>query len=321
MPERRTMAPLVLVVTGPTATGKTAVGVRLAELLNGEVVSADSMQIYRGLIIGTAAPTSEEIRGIPHHMVGCVSPTEPYSAARYVREATVCCDDILLRGKLPIIVGGTGLYIDSLLAGRDFAENGDGSLRRELSTRYDSEGGESLLSELRERDPESAARLHPNDKKRIVRALEICRLTGTTITEHDRQSRLAPPRYDSVRVALSFVDRQKLYDRIDRRVDRMMERGLSEEVRELLALCPDGRCTALQAIGYKELAESFALGWSPEEAADRIRQASRRYAKRQLSWLRRDPGLHWILWDTEPDPERAAREIVALYNRYRKEHP
>ncbi len=315
------MPSLVLVVTGPTATGKTAVGVRLAELLNGEVVSADSMQIYRGLVIGTAAPTPEETRGVPHHMVGCVSPTEPYSAARYVREASVCCDDILSRGRIPVIVGGTGLYIDSLLAGRDFAENGDGSLRRELSERYDAEGGESLLAELRERDSESAARLHPNDRKRIVRALEICRLTGSTITEHDRQSRLAPPRYDSVRAALSFSDRQKLYDRIDRRVDRMMERGLAEEVRKLLALCPDGECTALQAIGYKELAESFAVGGSLEEAADRIRLASRRYAKRQLSWLRRDPDLHWILWDTEPDPERAAHEIAALYNRYRKEHP
>ena len=307
------MPPLVLVITGPTATGKTAVGVRLAQAVDGEVVSADSMQIYRMMRIGTAAPTSEETCGVPHHMIGCVSPFEPYSAARYVTEAAACCDDILSRGKIPVIVGGTGLYIDALLAGREFAREGDPALRKHLNLEYDEAGGPAMLARLASFDPDTAARLHPNDRKRIIRALEVHTLTGTTLAEHDRASRQIPPRYESLRFALTFSRRQDLYDRIDRRVDRMMEDGLADEVRSLLAQGLTSAHTAMQAIGYKELAAAITEGSSLGEAVEAIKRESRRYAKRQLSWLRRDASLHWIAWDGNPAPDEAARQIAGLY--------
>ena len=307
------MPPLVLVITGPTATGKTAVGVRLAKLVNGEVVSADSMQVYRLMRIGTARPTAEETRGVPHHMIDCASPFEPYSAARYVAEASACCDDILSRGKVPVIVGGTGLYVDALLAGREFAREGDPALRERLTREYDEAGGEVLLARLAAVDPETASRLHANDRKRIVRALEVHALTGVPLAEHDRASRLIPPRYDSVRFALTFERRQDLYDRIDRRVDRMMAEGLADEVRSLLAQGLTVSHTAMQAIGYKELARALTEGTPVEQAAEEIKRESRRYAKRQLSWLRRDDTLNWIVWDREPEPETAARQIAAAY--------
>ena len=307
------MSPLVLVITGPTATGKTAVGVRLAQAVDGEVVSADSMQIYRMLRIGTAAPTPEETCGVPHHMIGCASPFEPYSAARYVTEASACCDDILNRGKVPVIVGGTGLYIDALMAGREFAREGDPSLREHLSREYDEAGGPAMLKRLAAVDPDTAARLHPNDRKRIIRALEVHTLTGTTLSEHDRASRQIPPRYESLRFALTFSRRQDLYDRIDRRVDRMMEEGLADEVRFLLTQGLTSTHTAMQAIGYKELAVAITEGTSLEQAVEDIKRESRRYAKRQLSWLRRDASVHWITWDREPVPDEAALQIARMY--------
>ena len=297
----------VIVITGPTATGKTAFGVSLAEQLSGEVVSADSMQIYKYMDIGTAKPTQEEMRGVPHYMIDCVSPFEDYSAARYVEDAAKCCDDILSRGKTPIIVGGTGLYIDSLLSGRDFALRGDEELRASLNEEYDTLGGKVLLSRLSEFDPEAADRLHANDKKRIVRALEIFMSTGITITEHDRQSKLVPPRYDAVKFALTFENRQDLYDRIDMRVDKMMAEGLEHEVRSLLSMGVPEKNTAMQAIGYKELVSAVNGLDSIENAVDKIKQESRRYAKRQLSWLRRDDALHWIIWKKLPDIEDALR--------------
>lgn len=297
----------VIVITGPTATGKTAFGVSLAEQLSGEVVSADSMQIYKYMDIGTAKPTQEEMRGVPHHMIDCVSPFEDYSAARYVEDAAKCCDDILSRGKTPIIVGGTGLYIDSLLSGRDFALRGDEELRASLNEEYDTLGGKVLLSRLSEFDPEAADRLHANDKKRIVRALEIFMSTGIAITEHDRQSKLVPPRYDAVKFALTFENRQDLYDRIDMRVDKMMAEGLEHEVRSLLSMGVPEKSTAMQAIGYKELVSAVNGLDSIENAVDKIKQESRRYAKRQLSWLRRDDALHWIIWKKLPDIEDALR--------------
>ena len=236
------MQPKLVVITGPTASGKTALGVMLAQRLGGEVVSADSMQIYRGMDIGTAKPTPEEMQGVPHHMIDIADPTENYSVSRYAAEATACVDDILARGKLPIVVGGTGLYIDSLIAGRTFADGtADTALRQELNERYDEIGGEGLLGELRKFDPERAAKLHPADKKRIVRAMEVYILTGKTITQHDAETRAVPPRYDAAKIALTFADRQDLYARIDRRVDAMMQQGLLGEVRALL---PVSRPTA-----------------------------------------------------------------------------
>ena len=296
----------VLVICGPTATGKTALGVELALLFGGEVVSADAMQVYRGMVIGTAAPTAEECKGVRHHLIGTADPRENYSVGRYVDEASACIDDILRRGKLPILVGGTNLYIDSLLRGIEFSDF-DPELRETLEADYARLGGEAMLERLQAADPERAALLHPNDKKRILRALEVFALTGETITAHDRASRLAPPRYESCRIALSFEKREDLYARIDARVDGMMKAGLVTEVRGLLDSGVPENCTAMQAIGYKEIASALRGETTLEEAAEQVKQSSRRYAKRQLSWLRRDPELHWILWKKKPDLDKASR--------------
>lgn len=295
------MPPKILVITGPTATGKTALGVTLAKMLDGEVVSADSMQVYRGMDIGTAKPGREEMQGVIHHMLDVASPFEAYSAARYVEDAAVCIAGILARGRLPILVGGTGLYIDSLVSGRDFAEM-DTALRSGLSARYDAEGGAALLEALRAFDPESAARLHPHDKKRILRAMEIYLRTGETITAHDARTRARPPRYDALKIALTWQDRGELYARIHRRVDEMMARGLPEEVRGLLDLGLGPEHTAMQAIGYKEMAAALLGGHSVDEAAEVIKMQTRRYAKRQLSWLRRDPSVCWVSLETGAGP-------------------
>ena len=304
--------PQLLVLTGPTATGKTALGVALAQRLGGEVVSADSMQLYRGMDVGTAKPTIEEMGGVPHHMFDVAGPEEDFSVSRYVEMAAECADDILARGKLPILVGGTGLYIDSLLSGRSFAEKGDGALRAQLGAEYDAQGGEAMLRRLAQFDPERAALLHPGDKRRIVRAMEIYALTGRTISEHDAETRRLPPRYSSVRFALCFSAREDLYRRIDRRVDLMLEQGLEAEVRALLARGVPPESTAMQAIGYKELAEALRGECTGEEAVERIKQGSRRYAKRQLTWLRRDGALHWIVWEREPDIPRGVDEVLRV---------
>ena len=300
--------PKLIVVCGPTATGKTRLGIELARQYGGEIVSADSMQIYRGMDIGTAKATPEERAAVPHHMLDVAEPQEDYSVARYVQEASRCCDDILARGKLPVIVGGTGLYIDSLLSGRDFADTQeDKALRERLDAEYAALGGEAMLEKLRRIDPERAARLHAADRRRIVRALEIFELTGLTITEHDARTRRQPPRYGAARIVLGYADRAALYARIDARVDEMLRQGLFAEVEGLLAagLSPD--CTAMQAIGYKEAAMALRGEVSREAAAERIKLASRRYAKRQLTWFNRAPDALRIQWDGAPDFALARR--------------
>ena len=305
------MSAQLLVLCGPTATGKTALSLALAERLNGEIVSADSMQVYRGMDIGTAKASPEERARVPHHMLDVADPSENYSVARYVEEASRCCDDILARGKLPILTGGTGLYIDSLLAGRSFGgeDEDGGALRLALGADYDRLGGDAMLKRLRKVDPERAAKLHPGDKRRIVRALEVFERTGMTITEHDARTRAQPPRYTARRIVLSFADREALYARIDRRVEEMAVQGLFEEVEALLdaGLSPD--CTAMQAIGYKEAALALRGDMSRSEAVALIQQSSRRYAKRQLTWFRRAPDARWILWEGAPDIAAAASEI------------
>ena len=304
----------VLVITGPTATGKTALSVLLAKRLNGEIISADSMQVYRGMDIGTAKVTLDEMQGVPHHLIDAADPSENYSVARWVEEAAAAAEDIFARGKLPILAGGTNLYIDSLLSGRDFAENGGGSeLRDDLSAEYDRMGGEAFREKLREVDPDRAALLHPSDKKRLVRALEVWKLTGETITAHDERTRALPPRWDSLRVALSYENREDLYARIDRRVDEMFAAGLADEVRGLLAagLSPDS--TAMQAIGYKEVVAFLSGDCTETEAAEAVKLNSRRYAKRQLTWLRRDPDLLWILWHGTADLSAAADTVLARW--------
>lgn len=301
--------PQVIVVAGPTATGKTRLGILLAQHFGGEIVSADSMQVYRRMDIGTAKATPEERAAVKHHMLDVAEPWENYSVSRYVEDASCCCEEILSRGRLPIIVGGTGLYIDSLLSGRDFAgrEEGEESLRILLNARWEAEGGEALLEELASFDPDRAAKLHPGDRRRIVRAIEIYRLTGETISAHDQRTRSLPPRFEAARIHLNFRSRSDLYSRINARVDTMVESGLFDEVLSLLAEGVPQDCTSMQAIGYKEAASALRGDISRDEAVSMIKLNSRRYAKRQLTWFSRSEDALNINWESTPDYTAALR--------------
>ena len=300
------MAPKIVCIAGPTACGKTTLGVLLAQRFCGEVVSVDSMQIYRGMTVGTAAPTAEEMQGVPHHMIAVADPAEQWSAAEYVSRATPVVDDILARGRLPVIVGGTGLWMDALLRGHGFAKgSAGGAVRRELETRFEQEGIEPLLAELRQVDPDSAVRLHPADTKRILRALEVYRETGSTISAHNAATRMIPPRYDAVWIGLQFADRADMKALIDRRVDKMVQEGLLDEVRALLAMGLPRNATAMQAIGYKEFLGVLDGALTEPEAIELVKLRSRQYAKRQLTWLRRNPDIHWIFWEKDRDFARA----------------
>lgn len=304
------MPPEILVICGPTASGKTALAVELALRTGGEVVSADSMQIYRRMDIGTAKPTPAEMRGVPHHMLDVADPGEDYSVARYVAAASACVDDILSRGRLPIVAGGTGLYIDNLLAGREFASF-SGVWRQRLSRRAEEEGIASLYEELRQTDPQRAEKLHLSDKRRILRALEVFYETGETMTEHDRRTAALPPRYEALRLGLNFSDRARLWNRIDARVDEMMAAGLAQEVQALLASGVSEASTAMQAIGYKEMAAALREGRSSAEAAEEIKLRSRQYAKRQLTWFRREPSIHWMTWEEIPNFSKVLQDSTA----------
>ena len=309
MPEK------IICVVGPTACGKTKLGVLLAKRYDGEVVSADSMQIYRGMTIGTAAPTAEEMENVPHHMIAVADPAEQWSAARYAQAAIPIVDDILARGKRPILVGGTGLWLDAVVRGRTFAGgHAGGAVRKELQDRLAREGIAPLLKELRQVDPEAAERLHPADEKRILRALEVYRETGKTISAHNAETSALPPRYDAVWIGLQFRDRADMKALIDRRVDKMVEEGLLEEVRQLLQSGLPRDATALQAIGYKEFLGVLDGTATVEEAIAKVKLRSRQYAKRQLTWLRRNPDIHWIWWEKDRDFARALQvstEILA----------
>ncbi|QNL44248.1 tRNA (adenosine(37)-N6)-dimethylallyltransferase MiaA [Oscillibacter hominis] len=307
------MAGKLICVVGPTASGKTRLGVEIAMRWGGEVVSVDSMQIYRGMAIGTAAPTPEEMRGVPHHMVGVADPAESWSVARFVQEATHCVEDILRRGKQPVLVGGTGLYLDALIRGERFAPGGSGgAIRHELQERLERQGIEPLLRELRQVDPQAAERLHPADEKRILRALEVYLETGKTITAHNEESRLRPPRYEAVYIGLAFRDREEMKRLIDARVERMVADGLVDEVKALLQSGLPRDATALQAIGYKEFAGVIEGEKSEEEAIEEVKLRSRQYAKRQLTWLRRNPEIHWIWWEKERDFAAALRRSTEI---------
>lgn len=302
------MPPKILVIVGPTASGKTRMAVELAQRHNGEVISADSMQIYRTMDIGTAKPTKEEMGGIPHHMIDVADPEEDFSVARYVEMAARCVDDVLARGKLPIVAGGTGLYIDSLLSGRTFASfSPDSALRGELEQELAEKGGQAMLEALAQMDPEAAQRLHPNDHKRIIRALEVYRSTGKTITQHNRETQAIPPRYDALTIGLAFQDRQAMWRRIDQRVDEMVAAGLEDEVRRLLTSGISPKCTAMQAIGYKEFTQALSGEMTWQEAADVVKLRSRQYAKRQLTWFGRNPNTRWVRWDDPPEFEQGRR--------------
>ena len=308
------MPPKVVCVVGPTACGKTKLGVEIAKRMNGEVVSTDSMQLYRGMDIGTAAPTAEEMEGVPHHMIGVADPAEQYSVARYVAEADACVQDILRRGKLPVLVGGTGLYLDALVRGNAFAPGGhDSAARAALQQRLDREGIEPLLEELRRVDPETAARLSPRDVKRILRALEVYHETGKTISQHNAATKEQPSRYDAVYIGLAFDHREDMKALIDQRVDCMVEQGLLEEVRCLLESGLDRGATAWQAIGYKQFLAVADGHASEAEAVEEVKLRSRQYAKRQLTWLRRNDSIHWIFWEKNrnfPEALQIATEIL-----------
>ena len=287
--------PQIITIAGPTASGKTALSILLAKEMDGEIVSCDSMQVYKDMDIGTAKPTLEEQAGIPHHMLSVAEPWEDFSVSRYCAMADPIVEDILRRGKSPIIVGGTGLYMDALIRGNAFAPCPSTGRREELEALAASQGIEAVIERLRAVDPESAARLHPSDQKRIIRAMEVYLETGMTITEHNRKTQEIPPKYHPIRFALADRQRQTLYDRIDRRVDTMVEAGLIEEIQGLLARGIPEKCTAMQAIGYKEFVAALHGACSLEEAAGQVKQASRRYAKRQLTWFRRNPENIWLI--------------------------
>ena len=283
----------IVVVCGPTASGKTALAVDLAKRFGGEIVSADSMQIYRKLNIASAKPTEEEKQGIPHHLMDFLPPEQSFSVAEYVRLAREAISDISARGKLPIVAGGTGLYINSLIDNVKFDKTEtDPSFRLEMQRFADENGNEALWRQLSAIDPEAAVQLHPNNRGRIIRALEIYRTGGRTITEAKALSRLEETPYEPCMIALDYENRQQLYDRINRRVDIMLEQGLLEEAREFFS--HSDYSTAAQAIGYKELKGYFNGEKSLEECIESLKQQTRRYAKRQLTWFRRDGRIHWI---------------------------
>jgi tRNA dimethylallyltransferase len=282
----------IICIAGPTASGKTALAVELAKELHGEVVSCDSMQVYKRMDIGTAKPTIEERQGVVHHMLDVAEPWEDFSVSRYCELAGPIVDDIVARGKTAIIAGGTGLYMDSLIKGNEFAPFPSTGMREKLERQADEEGMEAMRLLLRSIDPEAEARIQ--DRKRLLRALEVYYETGETITEHDRKTRMIPPKYTPVWLGLDFEDRQTLYDRIDLRVSLMLEMGLVEEIRSLLDSGIPAKCTAMQAIGYKEFVDALAGQGTIAEAAAQVQQSSRRYAKRQLTWLRRNPSMHWL---------------------------
>ena len=294
----------IICIAGPTASGKTALAVELAKRFNGEVVSCDSMQIYRRMDIGTAKPFPEERQGIPHHMIDVADPDEDFSVSRYCEMAGPIVDDIVARGKTAIIAGGTGLYMDSLIKGNDFAPFPSTGCRERLEAQCDEMGMEFMMNMLREIDPEAAERIH--DRKRMIRALEVYQETGETITEHNRKTQLIPPKYNPLWFGLDFEPRQALYDRIDLRVDMMLEQGLVEEIRNLLVSGIPQKCTAMQAIGYKEFVDALEGRCTIAEAAAQVQQSSRRYAKRQLTWFRRNKSMNWLT----RHPGEGAEEIL-----------
>ena len=284
----------IICIAGPTASGKTALAVEIAKELDGEVVSCDSMQVYKRMDIGTATPPKEEMQGIVHHLLDVAEADEDFSVSRYCEMASPIVDDILARGKTAVIAGGTGLYMDSLIRGNAFAPFPSTGVREKLEAQADREGMEAMLKWLQSIDPEAAGRLHLSDRKRILRALEVYLETGETITEHNRRTQAVPPRYSPLWLGLDFADRAELYRRIDTRVGLMLDMGLVEEIQNLLSSGIPEKCTAMQAIGYKEFVAALEGQCTIAQAADQVRQSSRHYAKRQLTWFRRNQGIHWL---------------------------
>lgn len=288
----------IIAVAGPTASGKTALAVEIAKAVGGEIVSCDSMQIYKGLSIGTAKPDKAEMQGIPHHMIDFVEPERRYSVADFVEDARACIDDILRRGKIPVIAGGTGLYMDSVLNNISFADfDSDPQFREEMRELAGNKGNDAVHSLLQKADPEAAEKIHPNNVRRVIRALEVCKVTGKTFTQVNRES-VRDAVYDALIIGIDR-DREKLYERINLRVDIMLEKGLLAEVKELWGKGIGADTTAMQAIGYKELVEFLDGRCTYADAVEKIKMESRRYAKRQLTWFRRNPEILWFDADRE----------------------
>ena len=286
----------LLVVCGPTASGKTGLAVQLAKLYGGEVVSADSMQLYKGLSIATAKPTADEMQGVKHHLIDFLEPDQPFSVADYVKAARRCIDDIVSRNKLPILCGGTGLYISSLIDNVNFDESAGNSLKRqELRSYAEMFGKHSLWKRLLAVDPESAAAIHENNLNRVIRAIEVYEVTGKTLSQLKAESRQEASPFNACIIGIGFEDRQILYHRIDQRVDIMLENGLVDEVRDFYEKYSPA--TAYQAIGYKELIPYFNGLITLDEAVDKIKLETRHYAKRQLTWFRRMDNVEWVYAD------------------------
>jgi tRNA dimethylallyltransferase len=307
----------IICVVGPTASGKTALAIELAKELNGEVVSCDSMQIYRHMDIGTAKPTAEEMQGIVHHMIDICEPEEDFSVSRYTQLATPIVDDILARGKTAIIAGGTGLYVDSLIRGNNFVDVPATGHRQVLEARLEAEGVEPLLAELRLVDPDAADR-SMNNPRRIIRALEVYRETGETITAHNLRTQALPDRFHPVWIGLDFTERKDLYVRIDKRVEVMLELGLLQEIRDILSSGIPEHATAMQAIGYKEFVDALAGRCSLDSAIAQVQQSSRRYGKRQLTWFRRNEKMNWIYRTPRTGSEEImeqARQILRNFDK------
>lgn len=301
----------VIAVVGPTASGKTSLAVKIAKRFNGQVVSADSMQIYKGMDIATAKPTESEKDGVKHFLIDFVPADVRFSVADYVSAAKECIYEINNSGFLPIVAGGTGLYIDSLLQNISFCEEKtDDSIRIRISDEYDKEGGEKLLSRLEKIDFETAKRLHPSDKSRIVRALSLFESTGITVTEQNRNSKLSESPYNVLYIGINYRDRSVLYSRINRRVDIMLGNGLFEEAREYLNLNKD--TTASQAIGHKELAPYFKGELTLSECVENLKRETRRYAKRQLTWFRRNENINWVYPDDYNSEDELFSNVVSL---------
>ena len=297
--------PRVVAVGGPTASGKTALSVALARAFDGEIINADSMQIYKNLDVGTAKPSEEERQGIPHYLLDFLSPETPYSVADFTAAADPLIRDITARGRLPLVVGGTGLYITSLLSGMAFApEKTDPAIRARLQARADTEGGAALYAELQRVDPDYAAQVHPNNLPRVIRALELFEATGRRMSDQRREARPAEAPYHALCLCLTCRDRAVLYSRIDRRVDEMVENGVLDEARQVYDH-RDAYRTAAQAIGYKEFLSVLDGTLTEQEALELVKLRSRQYAKRQLTWLRRNPAIHWIYWEKDRDFARA----------------
>lgn len=301
----------VIVIGGATASGKTALSVELAKEYNAEIVSADSMQIYRYMDIGTAKPTEQEKCGIAHHMIDIVSPDESFSVADYVPRAHEVILDITKRGKNPLVIGGTGLYINSLINDIDFLENdGDEEIRKELFALCQEQGVDVLVEILSEFDPISAQKIHKNNVRRIIRAIEFYKMTGVPISQHQEETRKKESRYSPCMMAIRW-DMKKLYERIEKRVDIMLEQGLIDEVKNLIEKGYTVELTSMQGIGYKEIIGYLSGEYSLDEAVEKIKTGTRHYAKRQMTWFRRDERIHWI--DYDEDILKRAKEILKMY--------